>query len=796
MFRALRETIGLMGNDGRKKVGKAKRRLQFESLEARKLLTANLMLDFGDAFPGGYLNSSSADWSSAAGPGGVAFAPASFRIQRFADIPAVASLDYDGNGVANAADVTALRTAIVAQVASYFAPFDVLVTTRSAATPSAVRTNLNAVNTDQDAYMVIGKYEYLFAGVYQPMSTTAGGVTPGADAASQTNAIEETASIFADQILSVLSSASATGKKNGLAYTIAHEAGHAFGLRHVANPNVSYASSEIMTQSASFAQRIRDDNFFSRVPMPYAPGEGTGTFNPYDRLNANVGPNASLSRLRFTGTGGSDNITVAFYSPSTVLMVTVPANANAGSGGITYGISLPAGPYNIANPTRIPIEIYGGADNDQISIDSSISSFLPAGLIVDVRVVGQSGADYVQTVGTTSDDVVRLFKSDSIFDGSVNRFLGGNLTQSVSFDNSVEDAVYDTNGGNDSVSVQANLTTGFRVRKTGTTGAPTLTVNGTINTAYDDVTLSAYSGAIPGLLNWNNGMSKTVFFYGIDTVTYNSNGGNDLVTILPSTTTTFTATNLSGGDVKVLVKGSSAVENVTLNGEAGGANGSVVVNNIAGRKPVFFKSTYEVVYATEGGGDTVNVTANFGNQLGVKKTGASTDYVTLEVRGTSGNDSLNILPESNGATGVINFGGSFMSPPPKPIVFSGGVTRVNYNSVAGLDAVSLSAGSVNEFAFFGNATLNLYGTSASDSVTIDNAGFVSLGKITTVGYKNILFQASINSIYYAGLDGNDVVTVRSNAFTASITVDGGNGFDTLYYQIPVTAFNIEQFFSF
>jgi hypothetical protein len=238
------------------------RRLGLEVMEDRRMLTANLFLDFGDSFPAGGFTITADDMQDTFAAGGIQ-GPNFLGDGATADPVVAGSLltfnslstliasafDYNNDGATTAQDYQDLRADVVQLVQRYYAPFDVnvqvappLANGSSAAYLAGIQTQLQLganVDGERDAWVFISNATRLVNGVVTSLGNdlTLFGKAPSADlpgggGAAQPNARDDSVVVFADNILDGLTGSAIFDADTHLAHVAAHEAAHSFGSWH------------------------------------------------------------------------------------------------------------------------------------------------------------------------------------------------------------------------------------------------------------------------------------------------------------------------------------------------------------------------------------------------------------------------------------------------------------------------------------------------------------------------------------------------------------------------------------
>ena len=677
--------------------------LRFELMEARRLLAANIYLDFGEDFNNGFLFSDVNTWAApknTVGPflpgsypvGGVDFTQVNSNISDGAPIrikslkSLVSQWDYDQNGSVNATDWSTFKTDFVNLISDYYLPFDVTVSTASASSTDEITGPV------ADSYVVLGMYEYQTSfGSWSLIApaTNAGitfGVAPATDSNSQTNSIFDTVSVFADNVLTALSANTKKEQLNALVYTASHEAGHGFGLRHTATPPVTYGS-DLMTVSAPISQRIRTDNFFSRQPLDYA--GGSGQFSPYALLRANVGANSSVEY--FTGTSSSDTFVVSLVNG-------VPSvSVNSGS----------ATSIAVASEVRF----YGGKENDSFVFQDGLQND-STGQVFKVY-----GGEALQSSSTSDDQLVVyggsaqenvLFAAPPLNGttlGQFTRFSGDSLRFNIEVDN----FKYFSNGGSDYVEAPVSFTTALTVEKNVQSSLHVVTVatygTSSAETAY--LTGQTSLGA-PGTVTIAG--TKKVSFKDVDQVNFSTQGGGDTVNAVASPYQVFSVyKSMDSAYVNLAIWGSTGSDSVNLVSAVGTSGYANFGSNL---KNVWFTSAIDRVnYQTNGGDDTIYAYFGTGNELMVWETSSGNTVIFAIADDAAGVGEL-VSPASLSDAGFASLQGK------KPIYFRSEIDWVSYFMNGGNDSLTIRKKN------FG-ATLYADGGSGFDTIAFENGVTVS-----------------------------------------------------------------------
>jgi hypothetical protein len=244
----------LRGLTGRRSISRSSRRRRPhvsplrgpELLEERTLLTSILYLDYGDSFPVGGLRMTVAQLRQPFASGGIQgpnllAAPSGFGLAgntdttmlRFTGLGSLVDYDYNNDTSSTIQDYLDLRADVLSLVQRYYGPFDVdvrvaptLDNTTSATYRSGIQSTMQQganVNGEYDGWIFVSQVTNAATG--NPV-VNLNGLSVGVDIA-QSNTQDDVGLAFADAIINK----DATDDTR-LAYTIAHEAAHDFGLEH------------------------------------------------------------------------------------------------------------------------------------------------------------------------------------------------------------------------------------------------------------------------------------------------------------------------------------------------------------------------------------------------------------------------------------------------------------------------------------------------------------------------------------------------------------------------------------
>lgn len=371
-------------------------RRRFEQLERREVLTATLFVDFGDGFldpdAGGPLGPQltmtagqlADDVSSGGiqGPDLTTFAGiGSSTNLTFKPLSAQITFDYNGDSTINSQDYTDLKADVLALIAQTYSPFNVVVTTAANHSIAGIQSTLAANNGlgtgKNDAYLFVTSVDFYGGSVGSAFGLY--GIANGYDIAAGQNTRDDSAIAFADRILASLSGNADTA----LAYTVAHEAGHNFGIEHADNNGMDTTRSEVMLESASLDHR-KNPVFFSRMPL-YTADSSPTEYNPAEQLGNDSDIGYKANRVYVTATG-TDTLSISEYD----------ATRNLVSMSWDDPIAMTTRYYSYFIPrSASEVYVYGGYGDNLIYFNGDLDT--------EVTLVGMAGNDrlFIQDAGST-----------------------------------------------------------------------------------------------------------------------------------------------------------------------------------------------------------------------------------------------------------------------------------------------------------------------------------------------------------------------------------------------------------
>jgi hypothetical protein len=290
---------------------RSSRRFQIESLEARQMMAADLYIDFGSAFN---WNASQAqhifqvEMLSDSRVNGPSTDVTPDQLTSLQDALVSRHLDYDFNGVVDSLDADALAQDVADMVSRIYDPFAVNVKLVGS-------TNMNQVIDKLDDHATNDAY-ILLAGRQDP--TVDDEFRLGVAKTNIGNTKDNVAFAFVEDLLDKATSLAA-GDTNAwqyivstLARTVAHEAGHTFGLKHLLTESEGATADQALMGSSDMmflddTGRFKFMNLATRWNGLL--NDDGNPQNSFEVLAANVGLR-SRSPAYVTGTGAHDKILI------------------------------------------------------------------------------------------------------------------------------------------------------------------------------------------------------------------------------------------------------------------------------------------------------------------------------------------------------------------------------------------------------------------------------------------------------------------------------------------------------
>jgi Ca2+-binding RTX toxin-like protein len=397
------------------------RRFQFENLEARQLMAADLYLDFGAAFG---LNSSGQQhvFNVVQGPATTLLnAPITDssvpgQLTSLLDGMIARNIDYDLNGVVNSVDAGALGQDVADMVSRIYEPFAINVKIVASANTSEVNSKLTEHSTN-DAYVLVG-------------GRSMDGSNFGIAKLDTGNTKDNVAFAFAESLLDKATSLAAddiNGWKylvSTMARTAAHEAAHTFGLEHLLETTEGLTEDQLMLAGSDL---MLTEGSGIRLYMNLAtrwdglPTEA-GTQNAFNVLSSNVGLKPG-GPAYVTGTGANDKILIEDIG-NNMAQVTVSAFRDSARTDLietqtytintTNGVLVEGGRRNDSIEARnlsVPVTLRGGSGDDEL-IGSNGNDTLEGDVGID-SLTGGAGSDTYLFRGPRYQDLNRDDISDA-----------------------------------------------------------------------------------------------------------------------------------------------------------------------------------------------------------------------------------------------------------------------------------------------------------------------------------------------------------------------------------------------
>ncbi|MBC7819290.1 MAG: calcium-binding protein [Planctomycetaceae bacterium] len=319
-----------MADSGREMNGRWGNSPGAEILEDRALLTTTIFLDFGVGFGSTGLTTTAGNLRDVDGSNtGPDLTTLGVGLSSSSNVKLTPlSYDYNGDGTINTTDWNELRNAVRSIVERVFEPFDIVVATSDATSLAAVQAQLGANAGDttgsHDAYCFVTT-------MTSTVITTNGGsigfksslfgLAAGIDlGGSRNNENDEAVAVFVD-VIKASTSGTGTNEFNTnlayrIAYTVAHEASHTFGLSHTINSdqgnNGLLVRGDVIQQSSDSRET---DHTVTRFDLKLA--GLSGSQNNYNELlnDSDIGfrddDRDGIPDFAYvTGTGAHDSITI------------------------------------------------------------------------------------------------------------------------------------------------------------------------------------------------------------------------------------------------------------------------------------------------------------------------------------------------------------------------------------------------------------------------------------------------------------------------------------------------------
>ncbi len=691
---------------------------------------------------------------------------------------------------------------IWAHVAEKYSPFDIDVTTIRPAT----------FNDAEAVHIIIGGSKNDW---YQK---DAGGVAP-LEGFTRSELSNE-GFVFSADAINAGSLAINEGDRHFLAETVAHEAGHLFGLRHQSTFNVGGAVTEEYSSGNATTVPIMGASSVVRDKR------GIWNSGPTTSLNSDgnpvaTGPQSDLDILTRPGTNISYRVDdFGSFSSAGTLVVNPNSTIQTGSGVIERNGDQDAFRFTAAGPVL-------SIDVSQFKFPNN--TFVAGMLAPTLELIPTSGAAPTTSLVVTNTSATITTSNATpgqtyILRVSAQGSAYGNLGQ---------------------YNIFANVGT-FATESDNTLYVQGYSSNNQINVGYESATNQIYLQNVV-----SGGTIVQRFARGsITRVVVNGQGGADVVTIQGSYTSLNIPVDVFGalGNDTLILEGTAGNDYQALN-----ANGRFVSNAATG----FYSSMQNIILTAYDGADTfeiyetgtfVSTTITGGNQDDVFNVGASPFAGTLVqgpvfINGNTGNDTLNLGRNNADSffanitfSGDANAGGlgdrivindqapayniSYDVAPtflirdganlPQTINYAG-TEGIVINAGSGADTISIRTGVTTPLIANGNngndnfivGGGNLTGTfpqtfnggNGTDQITF-NDSLSSIGRIWDVRNNEVIFGGLI-SLFTTGFEsvgilagnGADQITF-AGSINQGLNIDAGGGADTfiLGFQQSVTFF--------
>lgn len=736
------------------------RKLRFESLEDRRVLTTTLFLDFGSGIGmGNTLSTTTGAFRNIFGAGdasfGGSFGTGSDLTSGFGlagtdslDFTPL-SYDYNGDGFTNNADITALANAVIPIVQRALEPFDINVVIASATNfadaVASVAANAGDPTGQFDAYnfiMDIRSNGYGGGSVGDSAPVTADGdradgaglfgIAGGDDLFKQfnggpnTNTQDEATLTFSDTVFNSTTGTPGTALFNlnfayRVAYTATHEAFHTFTAVHTTGLT---SSGDVIRLGSN----TRENPFIvTRYDLTHPVTEPNNYLliaNDPDIGLRDSDANGVPDLAFVSGTGAHDRITLANGGGSTV-NVTVQAYSDVAK---TVLISTESYSITLGVDTEGEILIDAGINSDDIVIDGTIAATF--------RVRGGEGRD---GVGTESDRLIVTGNGTSTgsylpvgTDGGIVNIVGGASISATELEpvefSGFANFTFTTANAADVVSVVNGVGSGGQaaVRVTGTSGGVAFEQPTFFNVTNLVIDLATNDG---GAVADDATVNVTTAPLGISNITINGGAGNDVMEVTATPAASFT-TNINGdADDDDLSIGGNPLN-------LDGIFGSIIVNGGTGT------DTLEVLDFTSGAADGLITITN--NVIGGIAVG-TISYVNI--------DNLIVDPTDNFANNLLIRS-----------LFAG-VTLTIFDTSTLVDTVNIGdAGSLDPIQ--GLVIINDFGASTPDVVNYnDNADASNNTYVLSSGG-----DLTRNGVLLVNLEDDEFELVTLNAGTGSDTI--------------------------
>lgn len=494
-------------------------------------------------------------------------------------------------------------------------------------------------------------------------------------------------------------------------------------------------------------------------------------------------PSAGINSIALVGGGGADSVsvgsgipavnftdngvTLAQVSSNTVntLLITGASgtdslNLSATGGTLTAAIAGATESIPTSSVTGITFNS-GGAASASLTSGTAVPSVTLIGSNIAIQGSGifNTGST-ISLIGTSGNDTVNLFVAGANLTAAM-----GTVSETVLL-SSVNAIKYNGNGGNDSISVGANVPLITTTNNGGTVtqlNANTLTLAGTHG--FDTVSLSASSGTLTANLD---GVTESFASSPITAITFHGHGGPDSLSVgagVPAVTIDEQGSSITPNGTTLTVTGTAAANTVNFSVTSG-----TLSTTLAGvTETIPSTAVTGISYLSGGAADNLTigtgvpvVTLTTFNAT-VNGVNINTSSGAISITGSAGNDTLSLTS----LTGlIISTGGATQTIP------LAGITSISADMGAGNDSVNVGPGvpSVNIRGNLGNDTII-----ATNSANVTIRGGIGDDSVNAVGStgNNLLVGGGGHDSLTAG-SGN--TTLRGGAKSDSLIGGAGNDF--------------------
>ena len=796
-----------------------------EPLDERVLLSAVLFVDFGDAFPGGVLNTTVAavdDTTNGSNPNIDGPRLSDPDGDDYGDDVAVAITSFNSVYGTNTTERDQDRADIMAMVRRFYDPFDIQVidlTTAAQTIPGTgvsaqAATSLNDVSAtlgllaSHDSYIIMGLWA-IGPGMDNPATFADngyGGLATGTDTPGN-NDNDGTALVMMRAFANRYS-------EEFLGAQVGHESGHLWGLQHTFGNDPSSAAgideelleSDLMSYLGYTTHG--GINVFSRYPMVQGDGNtdndtlaaASGQVTQYDQMRAD--PNIGPSNMEYvTGTGAHDIITITKAGASTGT-VTVQAFLNSDYTGAfeVPGSDTDGSTYTYTIDLTKPLLIDAGSRNDRVVLDADLGNTITLRAMHgtdELLIMGKNAATGSYVPGTNTTDGI---DDNDDYRGSL--VIGSTTINFHEFETTSRVLVQDIGAFTFRTPLVTDLLTldspvAGRNRVTGTSNGVDLVPMTFFNVTTLVVDTATFDGGAGNdrLTLTSSGFVAT----GLANVTYNAGTGNDLLVLNASSyalpgSGTF-AYNGGGGTDEVQANSDSnfTLSDLSLTISGGGSVALTSVERAllvaAASANTFAVSNWTGIATLRGAGGNDQYTVDFvgsgSGSVTVDDASGATD--TLTVNGTANADTINIgtATVTRGSETVTHSGVDTLTVDAKA-----GADTLNINNTGPVTSVLGGSGD-DDFVVNGTgaAGVTLNGQADSDDYTVNFGSLAGIVEVADTPPLNVFDRLFVNGTSAADVllvaplfvqrgtervnySGIEQLTVNAGDGDDDITVDG------------------------